>query len=115
MDKDLGRNDVTPNESTSELGDDTMAKVAGGDIHYPSDGMVFRPEDIKFVYSVGDRVEVWQSIFGNTKRATIINCHIREDWDRHSIAPALAYYPVYNVGYDDGGGNTEVFQNYISR
>lgn len=108
------KNGINPNENMAELNDETMAKVSGGDIHYPTDGKAYRREDIKFVYSVGDRVEVWQTIFGNTKRATITNCYIEERYESDTNRTA-AYYPVYDVSYDDGGGENAVRQDQISR
>lgn len=105
---------INPNENISELSDDTMAKVAGGDIHYPSDGKVYRPEDVKFVYSVGERVEIKQSILGNTKRGTITACIIADE-PEGGLEPTIAYYPVYDANLDDGGSQSYIWQSHISR
>lgn len=115
MDNDTDKMALHNKPAGESLTDEAMANVAGGEIHYPSDGKADSREAVKFVYNVGDRVEVWQSIFGNTKRGTITGRRTQERTYTEFPPYVFCYYPLYNVRYDSGGVEIDLGQQYISR
>lgn len=83
-----------------KLIDSELEQVTGGKIEYPWDGAVYRPEDVKFIYKVGERVEVWQTIFYNTARGTIVDRRVWANFERYLADGRMVYRPVYDIKYD---------------